>query len=157
HKSSRLYFAAQRLYVSEDRGASWRAASGDLTRRIDRNTLPVMERVWGPDAPGKHVGTSFFGNIVSLAEAPKKEGLLYVGTDDGLVQVSEDGGKSWRKEARFPGVPEMTYVSRLTASSHDENAIFASFDAHKNGDFKPYVLKSGDKGRTWTSIAGDLP
>ncbi len=116
-----------------------------------------MGKVWGIDTVAKNASTSFYGNIVSLAESPKKEGLLYVGTDDGLVQVTEDGGANWRKIDRFPGVPENTYVSNLTASLHDAGTVYAAFDNHKMGDFKPYLLKSTDRGRTWTSIAGDLP
>ena len=157
HSHTRLYFAANKLFRSDDRGDTWKAVSGDLTRQIDRNKLPVMGKVWGPDAVAKNASTSFYGNIVALAESPKKEGLLYVGTDDGLIQVSGDGGSSWAKYDKFPGVPEMTYVSRLAASSHDENTVYAAFENHKNEDFKPYLLKSPDSGKTWTSIAGDLP
>jgi len=145
------------LFRSDDRGDTWKAISGDLTRQIDRNKLPVMGKVWGPDAVAKNSSTSFYGNIVALAESPKKEGLIYVGTDDGLIQVTQDSGGSWTKYEKFPGVPENTYVSRLAASSHDANTVYAGFDNHKNEDFKPYLLKSVDAGKTWTSIASDLP
>ena len=116
-----------------------------------------MGKVWGADAVAKNQSTSLFGNIVSLDESTKAEHLLYVGTDDGLVQVTEDGGATWRKEEKFPGVPDMTYVSDLFASTHDANVVYAAFNNHKMGDFKPYLLRSADRGRTWTSIAGDLP
>jgi photosystem II stability/assembly factor-like uncharacterized protein len=154
---TRLYFAANKLFRSDDRGDTWKAISGDLTRQIDRNKLPVMGKVWGPDAVAKNQSTSFYGNIVALSESPKKEGLLYVGTDDGLIQVTSDGGGSWTKYETFPGVPDKTYVSRLAASNFDVNTVFASFENHKNEDFKPYLLKSVDAGRSWTSISGDLP
>jgi len=157
HSHTRLYFAANKLFRSDDRGDTWKAISGDLTRQIDRNKLPVMGKVWGPDAVAKSASTSFYGNIVSLAESPKKEGLIYVGTDDGLIQVTSDGGGIWTKYDKFPGVPETTYVSRLAASAHDANTVYAAFDNHKNEDFKPYLLKSVDAGKTWTSIANDLP
>jgi photosystem II stability/assembly factor-like uncharacterized protein len=157
HSHTRLYFAANKLFRSDDRGDTWKAVSGDLTRQIDRNKLPVMGKVWGPDAVAKNASTSFYGNIVALAESPKKEGMIYVGTDDGLIQVTSDGGQSWTKYEKFPGVPEMTYVSRLAASQHDANTVYAAFDNHKNEDFKPYVLKSTDAGKSWSSIAGDLP
>jgi photosystem II stability/assembly factor-like uncharacterized protein len=157
HSHTRLYFAANELFRSDDRGDTWKAISGDLTRQINRNTLPVMGRVWEPDAVAKNASTSFYGNIVSLSESPKKEGLIYVGTDDGLIQMTSDGGGSWTKYETFTGVPEKTYVSRLAASSHDENTVYAAFDNHKNEDFKPYLLKSTDAGKTWTSIAGNLP
>jgi photosystem II stability/assembly factor-like uncharacterized protein len=157
HSHTRLYFAANKLFRSDDRGDTWKAISGDLTRQIDRNKLPVMGKVWGPDAVAKNQSTSFYGNIVALAESPKKEGLIYVGTDDGLIQVTSDGGQSWAKYEKFPGVPEMTYVSRLAASNFDANTVYAAFENHKNEDFKPYLLKSTDSGKTWISIAGDLP
>jgi photosystem II stability/assembly factor-like uncharacterized protein len=157
HSHTRLYFAANKLFRSDDRGDTWKAISGDLTRQIDRNKLPVMGKVWGPDAVAKNASTSFYGNIVALTESPKKEGLIYVGTDDGLIQVTSDGGANWTKYEKFPGVPDMTYVSRLLASNHDVNTVYAAFEHHKEEDFKPYLLKSTDMGKTWTSIAGDLP
>lgn len=157
HSHTRLYFAANKLFRSDDRGDTWRAVSGDLTRQLDRDKLPVMGKVWGPDAVAKHQSTSFFGNIVALSESPKKEDLLYVGTDDGLIQVTENGGATWRRIEKFPGVPEMTYVSRLLASQHDARTVYAAFNNHKNADFKPYILKSTDAGATWTSIAANLP
>src|SRR5579871_5397798 len=157
HSHTRLYFAANKLFRSDDRGDTWKAISGDLSRQIDRNKLPVMGKVWNPDAVAKNQSTSFYGNIVALAESPKKEGLLYAGTDDGLIQVTSDGGANWTKYEKFPGVPDMTYVSRLAASSHDAATVYAAFENHKNEDFKPYLLKSTDSGRTWASIAGDLP
>jgi photosystem II stability/assembly factor-like uncharacterized protein len=157
HAHTRLYFAANKLFRSDDRGDTWKAISGDLTRQLDRNKLPVMGKVWGPDAVAKNQSTSFYGNIVALAESPKKEGLIYVGTDDGLIQVTSDGGQSWTKYEKFAAVPETTYVSRLAASQHDAGTVYAAFENHKNGDFKPYLLKSTDTGRTWSSIAGDLP
>jgi photosystem II stability/assembly factor-like uncharacterized protein len=157
HNSSRIYFAAQYLFRSDDRGSTWKPISGDLTRHVDRNKLPVMGKVWGVDAVAKAQSTSYYGNLVSLAESPLKEGLIYAGTDDGLLQVTEDGGANWTKIDRIPGVPGMTYVSRLEASSIDASTVYATFDNHKSGDFKPYVYKSTDRGRTWTSITGDLP
>ncbi|HJQ35688.1 MAG TPA: glycosyl hydrolase [Thermoanaerobaculia bacterium] len=157
HDSNRLYFAAQYLFRSDDRGNTWKPVSGDLTRRIDRNKLPVMGRVWGIDAVAKNTSTSNYGNIVSLSESPLQDGLLYVGTDDGLIQITEDGGKNWKKIEKFAGVPEFTYVSHLQASAFDANTVYAAFENHKTGDFKPYVYKSTDRGATWKSITNDLP
>ena len=154
---TRLYFAAQRVYRSDDRGDTWKPISGDLTAQIDRNKLPVMGRVWSVDAVAKNASTSFYGNIVSLCESPKKEGLVYVGTDDGLVQVTENDGGAWRKAAQPAGVPAQTYVSYLSPSQFDANTVFAAFDDHKRGSFTPYLFRSDDKGATWTSISGDLP
>ena len=157
HSHTRVYYAAQRLFRSDDRGDTWQAVSPDLTRNMDRNQLKVMGRVWSVDAVSKNRSTSFYGTIVALSESPRQEGVLYVGTDDGLIQVSEDGGGNWRKVETFPDVPEMTYVNDIEASQHDANTVFAAFNNHKKGDFKPYLLKSTDRGRSWTSIAGDLP
>ncbi|MEO8382244.1 MAG: glycosyl hydrolase [Acidobacteriota bacterium] len=157
HDRNRLYFAAQYLFRSDDRGDSWTPISGDLTRNLDRNKLPVMGRVWPVDAVAKNTSTSFYGNVVSLAESPLVAGLIYTGSDDGLIQVTEDGGAHWRKIEKVAGVPEMTYVSTLTASLHDPNTVYAAFDNHKRGDFKPYLYKSTDRGRTWTDLANNLP
>ena len=157
HKGTRLFFAANKLFKSEDRGNSWTAISDDLTRQIDRNKLPVMGKVWGMDAIEKNKSTTIYGNIVALDESPRQEGLIYVGTDDGLIQVYDHLDASWNKIESFPGVPERTYVNMLIASQHDDNTVYAAFNNHKNGDFKPYLLKSTDRGQTWTSIASDLP
>lgn len=155
--NTRLYFAANRLFRSDDQGNSWRAVSPDLTRQIDRNRLKMMGRVWSVDAVGKNTSTSLYGSIVTLAESPLKEGLLWVGTDDGLIQVSEDGGATWRRIEHIPGVPDTTFVSRVEPSQHDANTVYASFDNHKAGDDKPYIAKSTDLGRSWTMITGNLP
>ncbi len=157
HSHTRLYHAANRVFRSDDRGASWEVISPDLTRQLDRNRWPVMGRVWSMDAVAKNASTTIYGTIVALDESPLQEGLLYAGTDDGLIQVTEDGGGSWRAHGEFPGVPERTYVSDLVASRHDANTVYAAFNNHKDGDFKPYLLKSTDRGASWTSIASDLP
>ncbi len=157
HSNSRLYMAANKVFRSDDRGQSWTVISDDITAQIDRNTWPVMDRFWGIDAVVKDVSTSLFGMAVSLAESSLNENLLLVGTDDGLIQVTEDGGESWTKISSFPGVPENTYVSDIFCSQFDENIVFASFDNRKRDDFKPYLFKSSDKGKTWVSIAANLP
>jgi len=157
HSPTRLYFAANKLFRSDDRGDSWTVVSPDLTRQLDRNRLKVFGRIQKPDAVALHASTSLYGNIVALDESPRVAGLLYVGTDDGLVQVSENGGGDWRSTERFPGVPDRTYVSKLLASRHADDVVYAAFDNHKMGDFKPFVLKSSDRGRTWSSITSDLP
>jgi photosystem II stability/assembly factor-like uncharacterized protein len=157
HQAGSIYFAANRLFRSDDRGNSWQVVSPDLSRQIDRNTLPVMGKVWGIDSVAKNRSTSQYGNIVALAESPLVEGLLYVGTDDGLIQVSEDGGASWRKQDSFPDIDKLAYVTYITPSLHDADTVYASFTNFKAGDFTPYLLKSSDRGRSWTSIASDIP
>ncbi len=163
--NKRLYFAGNKLFRSNNRGSSWSAISPDLSRGIDRNQLKIMDKVWSMDAVAKNASTSIFGNITALSESPKNENTLYVGTDDGLIQVTENGGTTWTKYNNFASIPVITnngqtfgpLVHYLTASQHNENAVYAAFNNHRNGDFKPYLLKSSNKGKTWTSIAGDLP
>jgi len=156
HAHTRLYFAANKVFRSDDRGDTWKPVSGDLTRQLQRDQLAVMGKVWPADTVAKHLSTSFYGNCTALSESPVKEGLLYAGTDDGLIQVKE-GDADWRKIDKFPGVPERTYVSRVLASQHAEQTVYAAFDNHKMADFKPYLLKSIDAGKSWASVAGDLP
>ncbi len=157
HNDQRIYFAANKVFRSDDRGNSWEVISDDLTRQINRNELEVMGRIWGIDAIAKNGSTSPYGTIVAFDESSLNENLLIVGTDDGLIQITEDGGQNWRQVGSFPGVPDRTYVNMVVASQHDENVIYACFNNHKNGDFKPYVFKSSDKGNSWRSITADLP
>lgn len=157
HDNKTLYFAANKVFKSTDRGNTWETISPDLTRQIDRNLLKVMGKVQSPDVVMKNKSTTIYGNIVAMDESPKNPKLLYVGTDDGLIQVTTDGGGSWNKKDNFPGVPAQTYVNMLLASQHDGGTVYAAFNNHKRGDFKPYLLKSTDKGSTWTNIAGNLP
>ncbi|MFP4025955.1 MAG: VPS10 domain-containing protein [Thiohalospira sp.] len=157
HKNTRLYIAANVLFKSEDRGDTWEKISDDLTANIDRNTWPVMGKYWSADAVVKDVSTSLYGMVVSLDESPVKEGLIYTGTDDGVISVTEDGGENWRKISSFPGIPANTYVSDIFASRYDENVVYASFDNRKRDDFKPYLLKSNDKGKTWEPITNGFP
>jgi photosystem II stability/assembly factor-like uncharacterized protein len=156
HANTRLYVAANRLMRSDDRGANWKLVSPDLSRAIDRDTIPVMGKIWGADAVWKNAYTDLYGTGTALAESPVKENLLFIGTDDGLIQISEDGGENWRKIDRFPGVPDLTYVTDVFASPHDAKTVFVTFNDFHRGNFKPYILKSTDLGKTWTSIAGDL-
>ncbi|MDX2033589.1 MAG: glycosyl hydrolase, partial [Blastocatellia bacterium] len=157
HASKRIFFGANKLFRSDDRGDSWRAISGDLTRRLDRDKIPVMGRVWGPDAIAKHQSTAQYGNIAGISESPKKDGLIYVGTDDGLIQTTEDGGKTWTRTDKITGVPENAYVARVLASQHDANTAYAIFNNHQNSDYAPYLVKTTDAGKTWTLINGNLP
>jgi photosystem II stability/assembly factor-like uncharacterized protein len=157
HSHTRVYFAANKVFRSDDRGNTWQVISDDLTAQIDRNQLEVMGRVWPMDAVAKNASTSQYGTIVALDESPVQEDLLYIGTDDGLIQVTENRGDSWRRIDKFPGVPERTYVNEVLASQHEKGTVYAAFNNHKNGDFKPYVLKSTDMGRSWNSITSNLP
>lgn len=154
---TRLYMAANKVFKSDDRGNTWTEISGDLTRDEDRNQFKVMGKYWPSSAVAKDVSTSQWGTIVSLAESPLKPGLIYTGSDDGVIQVTDNDGKTWTKTTSFPGVPEYTLVSDIYPSNFDENVVFATFNNTKSDDFKPYVLKSTDKGKTWVSISSNLP
>lgn len=157
HNTDRLYFAANYLFQSDDRGNSWKKISDDLTRNEDRNKKKVMGKIWSVDAIFKNVFTSPLGTIVSLDESRIKEGMIIVGTDDGLVQITKDNGVSWRKFENFPGIPSRAYVTDVVASKHDVNTIYVTFNYHKYGDYKPYIIKTSDGGNTWKMISSNLP
>jgi photosystem II stability/assembly factor-like uncharacterized protein len=157
HDPARLFFASQRLWRSDDRGDSWIAISGDLSRGEDRLTLPIMGRVWSYDSIWDLGAMSKYGTITSIAQSPVDEQLLWVGTDDGLIQVSDNGGDSWRKIDKLPGVPEYAFVNDIKADLFDADTVYVALDHHKAGVFKPFLLKSSNRGKSWTSIAGDLP
>jgi photosystem II stability/assembly factor-like uncharacterized protein len=155
HKT--LYFAANKLFKSPNYGNKWDVISPDLSRQMDRNKLPVMGVVQNIDAVAKNNSTSVWGNIVASAESPLKQGTLFVGTDDGLIQITTDDGKNWTKIESIPGVPDMTYVSYILADRFDENTLYVSFNNVKRADFKPYLFKSTDLGKTWKSMSANLP
>ena len=157
HAPGRLYFAADKLFRSNDYGNSWEVISDDLSRKLDRNKLKVYDRVLSIDAVMKNGSTSLYGSIVALSESPIDANLLAVGTDDGLIHISENGGQTWRKIDNVPGAPNRSYVNSVYLSRHDANVIYVAFNHHKYGDFKPYIFKSANKGNTWTRISGNLP
>lgn len=157
HNPTRLYIAANKVFKSDNRGDAWQVISDDLTTQTDRNSFPVMGKYWPAEAVAKDISTSLWGTIVALDESRMKAGLLYAGTDDGVISVTENDGASWTQEKSFPGVPQYTYVSDLCADRFDENVVYAAFNGIKNDDFKPYIFKSTDKGKSWNSIAGNLP
>lgn len=157
HAHTRIYYASQHVWRSDDRGDSWTRISPDLTRNIFRLDQPIMGRTWSADALWDHGAMSMFSTIATISESPLVEGLIYVGTDDGLVQVTEDGGKTWRKTDKLPGVPDHFFVNEIKASRLEKDVVFVAVDNHKAGDYTPYLLRSDDRGRTWRSIAGDLP
>ncbi|MDP2335154.1 MAG: glycosyl hydrolase [Bacteroidota bacterium] len=157
HDAKRIYCAANKVFRSDDRGDTWQVISDDLTTQTDRNSFPVMGKYWSAEAVVKDVSTSQWGTIVSLDESPVKADLIYAGTDDGVISATKDAGKNWIQTKTFAGIPEYTYISDLKADRFDENVVYAAFDNLQRDDFKPYLMKSADKGKTWESIAGNLP
>ncbi|MFK5877879.1 MAG: glycosyl hydrolase [Flavobacteriaceae bacterium] len=157
HAPGRLYFAGNKVFRSNDYGNSWEVISDDLTQQIDRNSLKVYDRIVSVDAVAKNGSTSLYGSIVALSESPIDENLIAIGTDDGLIQITEDGGNTWRKVTNISGAPKQSYVNSVYLSKHDVNVMYVAFNHHKYGDFKPYIFKSSDKGKSWTSISNNLP
>lgn len=158
HNPARLYFASYRVWKSESRGDDWTPISGDLTRNEERLSLPIMGRQQSWDNAWDVMAMSNYNTITSLSESPIKEGLLYAGTDDGFVQVTENGGTNWTAiPVTKMGLPERSFVNDIKADLHDENTVYVVLDNHKEGDFNPYVFKSTDKGKTWSSISSNLP
>ena len=157
HDAKRLYFGSQRLWSSDDRGNAWTPISGDLTTNRNRYELEMLGRVWSADALYDNGAMSQYATLTGISESPLAEGVLYVGSDDGRIQVTEDGGQNWRLAAHLPKVPELSFINDVEASRHDANTVFAVADAHKLGDYHPYLFKSTDRGRSWRSISGDLP
>jgi photosystem II stability/assembly factor-like uncharacterized protein len=157
HAAGRIYYAGNRLYRSDDRGDTWTAVSPELTRQLDRDAIPVMGRLWPEDAVGRHLYTTALSVITALDESPLLEGLLYVGTDDGLVHISSNGGESWQTIDGIGGLPENSHATDLFASRRDADTVFATFNNFQRGDFRPWVFVSEDRGTTWTDITSNLP
>ena len=156
HDHNRLYFGSQRLWKSDNRGDSWEAISEDLTTNTNRYELSLMDRVWSVDALYDNGAMSKYATLTTISESPKVAGLLYTGSDDGLIYVSEDGGQNWRR-SNIPIIPERSFINDIEASPIEDNTVFAIVDAHKLGDYAPYVYMSKDRGKSWQSISGDLP
>ncbi|MEL6729358.1 MAG: glycosyl hydrolase [Pseudomonadota bacterium] len=157
HNPDRIYYAAEYLFASNDRGDNWQTISPDLTSGIDRNALEVMGRVWSVDAIAKNDSTSIYGAAIALSESPLVQGLIYVGTDDGVISVTENNGATWRRSEETRGVPKMTLVEDIITSSHDADVAYAVFDNHKRNDHKPYLFRTDNRGQSWRDISGDLP
>ena len=159
HDPATVYLGGNFLMRSRDHGMSWEEVGGvDLTKQIDREELEIMGVAGSEPQMSINDGTSNYGNLTSFAESSLAPGLLYVGTDDGNVQVSRDDGATWTNVAdRIPGLPERTYVSRVEPSHHVEGRVYASFDGHRNGDYAAYVYVSGDYGQNWSRITDGLP
>ena len=158
HNNRRIYLGGNRLFISNDRGDNWITVTADLTKAIDRDRLPIMGAEVKANVLSGHDGQEAYGHIVTVAESPAKEGVLWVGTDDGNVQVSRNGGKDWKNvTGKIPGVPANTYVTRVIASHAAAGRAYVTFDGHRNDDFKTYVFTTEDFGETWQAITTGLP
>jgi photosystem II stability/assembly factor-like uncharacterized protein len=157
HDASTLYAGGQHLFRSRDRGASWEDL-GDMTTGVDRATLPLMGRPPDENTLSIDDGVPYYPTITAIAESPRRKGLLYAGTDDGRLRASTDEGKTWTDlQERLPGLPRSSWFSGIEASSHAEQTVYVAVDNHRSNDLRNYLYKSTDGGRTFTSIAGDLP
>jgi len=157
HDSKTIYYGGNRLFKSKDRGETWEA-SVDLTTQQDREKLPLMGVLPDRDTLSRHDGISYYGDITAVSESPLKEGLIYAGTDDGNLQISRDGGKTWKNViSNVPRMPKYTYVTRVVASRFKEGIAYATFDGHRNNDFKAYVFTTTDYGESWKNISSNLP
>ncbi len=157
HDPDHLWYGSQRVWRSEDRGQSWAAASGDLTTGRNRYELPFYDRVWSVDDLHDTAAMSRYATLTAISESPVAAGVLYAGSDDGLVHRSGDGGGSWEPVGSFPGLPALSFINDVEASQHDADTVFVAADNHKMGDFDAYLYESRDRGTSWRSIGGDLP
>ncbi|MGH9845643.1 MAG: VPS10 domain-containing protein [Blastocatellia bacterium] len=158
HNPATIFVAANRVFKSTDRGHWWKSISGDLTSNTDRDALELIGVKGKEITIAKNDGVGSYGNLVSFAESPKKAGLYYAGSDDGVISVSRDDGANWTNvTSKIPGLPANTYVSRIAPSRFEEGTAYATFDGHRLNNFGAYVYASRDYGQSWQSIAGDLP
>ena len=158
HNPARLYFASYRVWKSESRGDDWEPISGDLTRNEERIELPIMGRQQSWDNPWDVGAMSNYNSITSLSESPVKEGVLFAGTDDGHIQISQNGGQQWNQiPVTKLGLPNRSFVNDIKADLFDSNTVYVVLDNHKEGDFNPYIYKSTDLGASWKSISSNLP
>jgi hypothetical protein len=157
HHPSVVYFGGNRLFISRDRGVSWERTA-DLSRAIDRDTLRLMGVLGSDSMLSKNDGTASYGEIITISESPLDPMVLWIGTDDGNVQVSRDGGTTWTEvSSNVDGVPDGTYVSRVLASRRAPGVAYATFDAHRDGDLAPYVFRTEDFGAGWRPLTAGLP
>jgi photosystem II stability/assembly factor-like uncharacterized protein len=159
HVPSTIYFASHRVWKSTDRGDSWETISGDLTRGKDRITEPIMGRTQSWDHAWDLYAMSEFSSITSFGESPINAKVLYAGTDDGLLHATTDGGANWTKTevGSIKGVPAAAFVNDVRADLFDEATVYAVLDNHKEGDFRPFLVKSTDYGKSWSLMNGNLP
>ena len=159
HDPKTIFFGSQRVWVSNNRGDDWRAISGDLTLNQERFSLPIMGKVQSWDNPWDVYAMSTYNTITSLSQSPVDENIIYAGTDDGIIQYTQNYGETWTKVnvEKLPGVPKGSFVNDIKADLFDANTVYVLLDNHKFGDYKPYVYKSTDRGKSWKNIGDGVP
>ena len=158
HDPATIYLGGNHLMRSPDRGMTWEEASPDLTKAIDRDTVPIMGMLVTDETLSRNDGISSYGNITAFGESKHSPGDLYVGTDDGNLQVTRDGGSTWTNViGSVPGVPPRTYVSRIETSAAVDGRVYVTFDGHRNDDYAPHAYVSEDFGSSWRQITNGLP
>ena len=160
HNAARVYLGGNRLFISDDRGDSWRTTE-DLTRELDQDSLPIMGILPDSMTLSKHDGTSGYGEITAVSESPVTAGVLWVGADDGSLQVSRDDGETWTDVTAnivgaANGPPFPYYVSWVEASHDEADRAYVTLDGHWDDDYAPYIFVTEDLGATWRSLAGGL-
>ncbi|MDH4063269.1 MAG: hypothetical protein OEW19_02640 [Acidobacteriota bacterium] len=157
HDSATIYAGGQHLFRSRDRGLTWQDL-GDMTSGVDRATLPLMGRMPDENTLSIDDGVPYYPGTTAIAESPRRRGVLYVGTDDGKLRVSMDDGKTFDDaESHVPGLPATSWFSGIEASRHADGTVYVTVDNHRSNDFRNYVFRSTDFGRTFSSIVSNLP
>jgi photosystem II stability/assembly factor-like uncharacterized protein len=158
HNHQTIYYGGNYLFKSTNQGDSWTRLGVELTSPADRNKLPIFGKVPDKTTLSRHDGVEEYPTITTISESPLTENVLWVGTDDGNLQVSRDGGKSWKNvAARVPGLPKGTYVSRVVASKFGEGMAYVTFDGHRSNDYSIYIFLTTDYGETWKAIRNGIP
>ena len=157
HNPKKIFLGGNRLFISEDAGISW-SRTKDLSKNTNRDSLLIMG-VLGIDTKlSRNDGTSSYGEIISISESPLWNRIIWVGTDDGNVQISKDAGKTWEEVGRnIQSLPPASYVSRVLASTKGRGVCYVTFDRHREGDWNPYIYKTDDYGQTWEKLGQGLP
>lgn len=153
HDHKRLYHGGNKVLRSDDRGESWREISPDLTRGVPKELHKLMGRTWSID---ELISKASFAHIVTIAESPLDEDILYAGSGDGLLHYSHDGGKNWSR-GQLTGLPEFARIHHIIASSHDTSVAYAACHDFFAGNFKPYLYKTTNGGQSWNLINANLP
>ena len=157
HSSKKVFLGGNRLFISDNGGDSWEQTE-DLSSNTNRDSLTIMGVLGADIKLSKNDGTSSYGEIISISESPLWHRVIWVGTDDGNIQVSRDGGEKWEEvSGNITGIPAGSYVSRVLSSIRDRGSAYVTFDRHREGDWKPYVYRTEDYGKTWVPLTRGLP